>query len=164
MRMNIMYTKIFKTAVASLEILQYIIKSIYYDVYKCKHFFENQKMNSQSRSHNIAFRISQAECELLNEEAQTRGLSNGQAARIVLLEALSGFDRKQEFVLRRLDGIDENLALLRDICAMGAAAGALPLDADQQDGVALREILKKHFKHSSLLGKNLVKMIEDGKL
>lgn len=121
-------------------------------------------MNSQSRNRHIAFRVSQAEYELLNDEAQTRGLSNGQAARIVLLEALSGFDQKQEFVLRRLDRIDESLALLRDICAVGAAAGALPLDADQQDGVALREILKKHFKHSSALGKNLVKMIEDGKL
>ena len=77
---------------------------------------------------------------------------------------LSGFDQKQEFVLRRLDKLDDLMALLLDISSLGAAAGALPLDAEQQDGAALREKLRTHFKHSKALGDNLRKMIKDGKL
>ena len=121
-------------------------------------------MKSNSKTRHVAFRVSEMEHELLSDEAKKRGLSNGQAARIVLLEALSGFDQKQETFLRRLDYIDDNIEQLAKIAALAAAAGALPLDAEQQDAAELREKLKIHFKHSSALGDNILEMIKKGKL
>lgn len=121
-------------------------------------------MSEKTKTNLVAFRVSDAEYELLQDAAKARKLSEGKTARIVLLEALSGFDQKQEFLLRRLDKLDDLMALLLDISSLGAAAGALPLDAEQQDGAALREKLRTHFKHSKALGDNLRKMIKDGKL
>ena len=100
-------------------------------------------------------------------EARARKLSKGLTAKEVLLEALSGFDQKQEFVLRRMDEMNDKLTLLRNIGLVGAAAAALPFDAaqvDQQDSATLREKLRTHFIHSSELGKSLLKMIENEKL
>ncbi len=116
----------------------------------------------------VSFRVSEEEYDLLSSEAEKRKLSNGQTARMMVLYAVSGFDQKQETIMRRLDYIDdkfkESFQLLLDISSLGAAAGALPLDAEQQDVPALREKLKIHFQHSSDLGKSLVNMIKKGKL
>jgi hypothetical protein len=122
-------------------------------------------MSDKRKTKLVAFRVSDAEYELLQDAAKARGgLSEGATARIVLLEALSGFDQKQEYVHRRLDQLDAALALILTMTSLGAAAGTLPLDAEQQDAAALREKLKTHFKHSKSLGDNLVKMLKDGKL
>jgi hypothetical protein len=125
-------------------------------------------MAENSKRFLVGFKVSEAEYDLLTEEAKKRKLSKGQAARSVLLEALSGYDQKQEYLMRRLDmlneKIEERFALLLDIASLGAAAGALPLDAEQHDPEALRLRLKTHFKHSNGLGKNLVDMLKSGKL
>lgn len=125
-------------------------------------------MTTQPRRRVVSFKASDYLFEMLSEEAGRRKLSNGQTAQIVLLEALSGFDQKQEAFMRRLDLIDDKLtesfALLLDVSSLGAAAGSLPLDAEQQNVEELRQKLKIHFQHSSDLGKNLVGMIKKGKL
>jgi|GEM_PF-3467764 hypothetical protein len=124
-------------------------------------------MDANSNSYHVQFKLSVSERELLEVEARARKLSKGLTAKHVLLEALSGFDQKQEFVLRRMDAMDDKLTLLRNIGLVGAAAAALPFDAElveQQDAAVLREKLRTHFVHSSALGKSLLKMIEDGKL
>lgn len=120
------------------------------------------KIKKYTRS--ISFRVSDGEHELLKDAAEQRGLSMGMTARAVVLETLSGYDRKQEFLHCRLDTIDEDLKLILRISSLGAAAGSLPLDAEQQDVPALREKLKIHYQHSSDLGKSIVQMIEKGKL
>lgn len=116
-----------------------------------------------NKSKKLSFRVNDREYELIENEAKTRKLSVGQVARVVLNEALSGFDQKQEFFMVRLDKIEETLALLIKISSLGAAACSLPLDADQQDRAVLRDTLKKHFTDSSSLGKNIVDMIKKGK-
>lgn len=121
-------------------------------------------MNPKKISRLIAFRVNDEEHELLKEAAEQRGLSEGMTARAVVLETLSGYDRKQEMFLRRLDTIDEDLALILSISSLGAGAGSLPLDAEQQDVPALREKLKIHYQYASELGKSLVEMIKKGKL
>lgn len=125
---------------------------------------KNPKMSTKLKKHLVAFRVSDEEYELLQNEAKVRGLSEGKTARIVLLDGLSGFDQKQEYFLRRLDRPDETLELVINISSLGAAAAALPLDAEQQDMAVLRQKLKIHFQHSSDLGKNIVEMIKKGKL
>lgn len=112
----------------------------------------------------VTLRFNATELELLQIESQNRKLTDNQTAKIVLLEALSGFDQKQETFLRRLDHIDDSFELLAKIAALAAAAGALPLDAEQHDAAELREKLKIHFKHSSSLGDNILEMIKKGKL
>lgn len=112
----------------------------------------------------IGFRFNAIEHELLQAEAKNRGLSENQTAKIVLIEALSGFDQKQETFLRRLDYINDNVEQLAKIAALAAASAALPLDADQHDAAELREKLKIHFKHSSSLGDSILEMIKKGKL
>lgn len=121
-------------------------------------------MKAKTKNIIVQFRVTDEEYELLQNEAKARGFSEGKTARIMLLDALSGFDRKQEVFLHRLDHLYETMELLIDISSLGAAAGSLPLDAEQQDGAALREKLKIHFHHSSALGKNLVDLIKKGKL
>lgn len=121
-------------------------------------------MSTKLKKHLVAFRVSDEEYELLQNEARARGLSEGKTARIVLLDGLSGFDQKQEYFLRRLDRLDETLELLINISSLGAAAAALPFDAEQQDMAVLRQKLKTHFQYSSDLGKNIVEMIKKGKL
>ena len=120
-------------------------------------------MGSSARKNHVTFRLNDNEFELLQDTAKKRKLSEGQVARIIILEALAGFDQKQEFFMIRLDRIEEILQLLIDISSLGAAAGALPLDADQHDKTILRDTLKKHFINSSNLGKNIVDMIKKGK-
>lgn len=120
-------------------------------------------MQAKTKNIVIHFRVTD-EDDLLSDEAKKRKLSMGQTARIVVLEALSGFDQKQEFFLRRLDCLDKSLELLLNVSSLGAAAGSLPLDAEKQDVGVLREKLKIHFQHSSDLGKNLVDLIKKGKL
>ena len=120
-------------------------------------------MNKRTKSRQIFFRVSEEESELLNDAAKIRGLSEGQTARIVLLEALSGFDQKEEAFLRRLDKQDDLLELLVKISSLGAAAGALPFDADQRNAEELRKKLRSHITDASELGKNLVEMIRKGK-
>ena len=125
-------------------------------------------MITNSKKKCIAFRVSDMEYEKIAYEAQKRKLSEGQTARVVLFESLSGYDEKQESLLRRIDHfedkLDERLTLLINIASIGAAAGALPLDADSQDAGTLRLILKQHFFNSSAVGKNLIRMIKEGKL
>lgn len=121
-------------------------------------------MKAKTKNKIIQFRVSEEEYELLQDEAEARGLSEGKTARIVLLDGLTGLDQKQEVLLHRLDHLYETMELLIDISSLGAAAGALPLDAEQHDVAVLREKLKIHFQHSSDLGKNLVNMIKKGKL
>lgn len=111
----------------------------------------------------ISFKVSDDEYEMIANEAAKRKLSNGQAARVVVLEALSGFDQKQESFLRRFDKQDELLELLINISSLGAGAAALPFD-DNQDVEELREMLKRHILQSSALGKNIVGMIKKGKI
>ena len=112
----------------------------------------------------INFRFSEYEHDLLFDEAKKRKLSMGQTARIVLLEALSGFDQKEEAFLRRLDKQDELLELLVRISSLGAAAGALPFDADQSNAEELRKKMRSHVTDASELGRNMVEMIRKGKL
>lgn len=112
----------------------------------------------------VTLRLNATELELLQIEAKNRKLKENQTAKIVLIEALSGFDQKQETFLRRLDYIDDNIEQLAKIAALSAASAALPLDADQHDAVELREKLKIHFKHSSGLGDSILEMIKKGKL
>jgi len=124
-------------------------------------------MNTKSKKHFIGFRVNDSELELIHNEAIARNLSDGQTARIVLLDALSGFDQKQEFVLRRLEGVDDKLTLLRDIALISAAAAALPFDmklSSEQDVEALRKKMRTHFVDANAIGKSLLKMIENGKL
>lgn len=121
-------------------------------------------MARDKKSRVVGFRFNEEESELLQAEALKRNLTENQTAKIVLLEALSGFDQKQEAFLRRLDYIDESIELLAKIASLAAAAGSLPLDADQHDATELREKLKTHFKHSSGLGDNILEMIKKGKL
>jgi len=119
-------------------------------------------MESKANKFNIQFRVSEDDFTLLSDAAKYRSLSVAQTAKIVMLEALSGFDQKHEIYLLRLDKLGETMELLIDISALGAAAGALPWDADQQDGAMLREKLKKHINNSRDLGKNIVISMKNG--
>jgi hypothetical protein len=112
----------------------------------------------------IHFRISEIEYDLLFDEAKKRKLTMGKTARIVLLESLSGYDEKQEYFLRRLDKQDEDIEMLIQIASLAVAAGSLPLNQEQYDINALREIIKKHLFDSSALGKNILDMIKKGKI
>ena len=118
----------------------------------------------ETKNLRVHFRITDEEYELLSYEAKKRKLSMGQAARVVVLETLSGFDQKQESFLRRFDKQDELLELSINISSIGAAAAALLFDADNQDVAERREKLRNHIKQSSELGKNIVEMIKRGKL
>jgi hypothetical protein len=125
-------------------------------------------MAKTGKPHVVSFKVSDEEYDLLSDEAKKRKLSVGQTARIVLLEALSGYDQKQEYLMRRLDllndKLDEKLGLLISISSLGAAAGALPFDADQRDAEEVRKKLRSHITDASELGKNIVEMIKKGKL
>lgn len=111
----------------------------------------------------ISFKVSDDEYEMIASEAAKRKLSNGQTARVVVLEALSGFDQKQESILRRFDMQNDLLELLIRITSLGAAAATLPFD-DQRSLAELREKLKAHVHLSSEMGKQIVELIKTGKL
>jgi hypothetical protein len=121
-------------------------------------------MAEQTKSIQIFFRVNEEEQELLFNEAKKRNLSNGQTAKVVVLEAISGFDQKQESFLRRFDKLDDLIELLISIASLGAGAAALPFEDDNQDVGELREKLKIHIKQSRDLGRNIVDMIKKGKL
>lgn len=125
-------------------------------------------MTSKIKNQHVQFRITDAERELLATEAKLRNLTLGQTARVVLFESLSGFDEKQEMLLRRLDKLEEQIEehfnFLIKLCSIGAAAGALPLDADSQDPQKLLLVLRRHFSDSSIMGKNIVEKIKAGTL
>jgi hypothetical protein len=127
-------------------------------------------MNAEARNIKIQFRVGEYDHDLLSGEAKKRKLSLGQTARVMLHEALSGFDQKQEYLMRRIDllndKLDERFGLLIDISSLGAAAGALPFAAKEQEleVEANREAIKKHFAASRTLGKTLVESIKSGKL
>ena len=125
-------------------------------------------MTINTRKSVVSFKVSDLELKNLTYEAEKRNLTLGQTARVVLFESLSGYDENQQSLLLYLDNmkelIDKQLSLIINITSLGAAAGALPLDAESQDGDKLRSALKRHFNNSSVLGKNIVEMIKEGKL
>jgi hypothetical protein len=121
-------------------------------------------MKPKIKNHDVHFRLSDEEMEVLIFESKKRKMSSGQTAREVLLESLSGFDEKQEVFLRRFDKLDESIELLCEIASLGAAAGTLPLDAASQNVEEVNAKLKAHFELSSGLGKNLLALIKLGKL
>jgi len=127
-------------------------------------------MTVNNKKHLIGFRISDFEYELLIDEAEKRKLSPGQSARVVLFESLSGYDEKQESLLRRIDHLEEQLSerlsLLVSLASLGAAAGALPFaaNAKELEVEVNRETLKKHFATSRQLGNSLLESIKTGKL
>lgn len=79
------------------------------------------KKRTQNQNPETPIRLSEfvyLEYEFFSNEAKKRGLSNGQVARIVLFEALSGFDQKQETLLRRQSHIDDHFELLAKVSAL----------------------------------------------
>ena len=66
-------------------------------------------MESKVQKFNIQFRISEEDFNLLSDAAKLRSHSVAQTARIVMLEALSGFDQKHESLLSRIDHLDERI-------------------------------------------------------
>ena len=124
-------------------------------------------MKPNAKTNLIAFRVSDHEYEAIENEAKARDLKIGQLARLILVEGLSGFDQKSEYMLSRLDKLDSELALLKNISLLAAAAATLPFAAEPEgadESEKLRAQLRKHFKDSNTLGQNLLKMIEDKRL
>lgn len=119
-------------------------------------------MGLEAKNLRVHYRMTDDEYDLLAYEAAKRKLSNGQTARVVVLEALSGFDQKQESILRRFDMQNDLLELLIRITSLGAAAATLPFD-DQRSLAELKEKLKNHVHLSSEIGKQLVDQIKKGK-
>ena len=125
------------------------------------------RKSEHSKLQTITFRVSDFENELIEKEVKIRGLSKSEVIRLLIVEGLSGFDRKQEYMLSRFDKIDAELALLKDIGSWAAASAALPFGVDNQDAdevAKLRKQLRLHFKNSSAIGKNLLELIQDGRL
>ncbi len=120
-------------------------------------------MKTKPQSPVVSFKVNEDELEMLVKEAAKRKLSNGQTARIVMFEALSGFDQKQESFLRRFDQLNDLIELLIRLSSIGAAAATLPFDSEQ-DISEMREKLKTHINQSGEIGKQLVDMIKKGKL
>jgi hypothetical protein len=123
-------------------------------------------MRAKTRNVKIQFRITEEEYELLQNRASILGRSEGQTARSILLGGLAGFDEKQATFLYKLDHLYETMELLIDISSLGAAAGALPFPAKEEElGIEVnREALKKHLVASRKVGKTLVESIKKGKL
>ena len=112
----------------------------------------------------LVCRLDEEEWELLQKEAEIRKLSENKVARILLLNALAGFDEKQQTFMWRFDFVNDQLSQLTELVSLAVASGALPLDADKHDQVELRNKLKMHFKTSQFLGKNILEMFKKGKL
>ena len=121
-------------------------------------------MIEMNKSKIVSIRLAEEQYELLEKQAQERKLKPGQAAREILSETLIGFDEKQESLLRRFDALDVQIGLLVRLCSIGAAAGAIPLEAEQYDPSDLQKKLTTHFFHARDLGKNLVGLVESNKL
>lgn len=119
-------------------------------------------MNTKNRQ--ITFRVSDEEYDLIHADAVIRKLSDGQTARVIVAEALSGFDQKQETFLRKLDKLEELMEMTIHIASLAVAAGSLPLDMEQHDGNLLREKIRLHINNSNDLGKNILDMVKKGKL
>jgi hypothetical protein len=119
-------------------------------------------MKPDFKKHTIQFRLSDEEMEYLLFESKERGLSANLTAREALLEAVSGYNQKEQTVLNRFDKLDESMKLLCQIASIGAAASTLPLDAAQQDVDVVNQKLRAHFKLSGSLAKSLVERIKEG--
>ncbi|ADL55843.1 hypothetical protein [Gallionella capsiferriformans] len=82
---------------------------------------------AKSKSHHVAFRVADHEWELIQDDAKRRDLSEGKVARALVLDALTGFYKKQGRILRRFDLQNDLLELLIRISSLSAAGQLFPL-------------------------------------
>jgi hypothetical protein len=125
------------------------------------------KKSDLSKLHRITIRFNDTENELIEKEVRLREQPKAEVLRNVLMNGLAGYSQKEEYMLSRLDKLDSELALLKNIALLAASAATLPFAAEPEgadESEKLRAQLKKHFKDSNTLGKNLLKLIEGGKL
>lgn len=113
----------------------------------------------------IGFKISDEDAALLQIEAEKRGLSSmNLTAKEVLIEGISGYSTKEQFLLSRIDNVDELMQQTLKATVMSLMGLMIPVDMPDSERVKIKKQIEEHLLFLSRTSDSVVKALREGSL
>lgn len=113
----------------------------------------------------IGFKISDEDAALLQIEAEKRGFTSiNLTAKEVLIEGISGYSTKEQYLLSRIDNVDELMQQTLKATVMSLMGLMMPVDMPDSERIKIKKQIEEHLLFLSRTSDSVVKALREGSL
>lgn len=113
----------------------------------------------------IGFKISDEDAALLQIEAEKRGMTSlNLTAKEVLIEGVTGYSTKEQYLLSRIDNIDELMQQTLKATVMSLMGLMMPVDMPDTERMKIKKQIEEHLLFLSRTSESVVKALKEGSL